>query len=89
MAQKRINRCTSTVPYSYFVVPQKDILGRIDQNWVRLSVVKSLKTWERISKYDYRTYIVLNTWEGGTREVCLFDIKTDIEKIKGELRCAR
>lgn len=86
---KRIKRCTQTVPYSYYITAQQDIVRRINENWIRLYIEKSLKTWQRIVKYDYRTYIVLNTATGEQKEYCLFDMDFDVDKIKEGLTCAK
>ena len=86
--QKRIKRIDQTMPYSYYVDKKPDVIKRLNDNWIRLWIVKNLKSWEKMIVYDYKTYSVKNTATGIVKEYCLFDVKVpSIEKIQEELKC--
>ncbi len=88
--QKRIKRCVQTVPYSYYVLPQDNIITRINENWVRLWITHHLKSWERIDKWDYKTYIVVNNVTKAIKEYLISDINTpSIDKIREEFKCVK
>ena len=86
---KRIKRCDFTMPYSYYVDKPDNIVKRLQENWVRIWIIKGLRSWEQMVSYDYKTFTVKNTATGIVREMCVFDIAVpSIEKIREELRCA-
>gem|GEM_PF-6355652 len=52
--------------------------------------MKSLRSWERITYYDYQSIVVLNTVTGTVKESLIVDIKTpSIETIKEGFKCER
>jgi hypothetical protein len=77
------------MPYCYYIDDKRpDIIKRVNENWARLWIIKSLKSWEQIVSYDYKIYAVKNTVTGTIKEYCLFDLNVpSIEKIQGELKC--
>lgn len=89
--EKRIKRCKHTVPYSYYIDDKpKNIIRRLEENWIRLWITKSRHAGERIVKYDYQTYIAVNMLTGTVKEYLIVDIKTpSVETIKEGLKCER
>jgi hypothetical protein len=84
--QKRIKRCTQTVPYSYHVDFKGDVLTRINQNWVRLWLMKTLKSGFKIVDFDYKTYTVYNEWKKETKVELVPEYR---EKMKEEVKCVK
>lgn len=49
-----------------------------------------MKSWQRITKYDYQSIVVLNTWDGTVKESLIVDLKCpSVEKIREGFKCAK
>jgi hypothetical protein len=73
------------------VEKQKDILQRINDNWVRLWVIKKLPSWEILQEYDYKSYTVKSVATNNIKQIHIVDkplfgsneiVPPPVEKIK-------
>jgi hypothetical protein len=62
------------------------VLTRINQNWVRLWLIKTLKSGFKIVDFDYKTYTVYNEWKKETRVELVPEYR---EKMKEEVKCVK